>query len=345
MKFFSIFKIFLLISLTTTFTIGSPIVEGDDVVRINKKEKGVFSLDKRGFIINYIKQKINDKQENKSNTSIDSGNHKDIKKNLHYTGLKKLDIYYDKQDLDNRKPVVLYVCGSLTYSCDKNSYTQLGNFLSDNGYVGIIPNYVQFPFGTINDMMDDLSEALFWIYKHVDKYGGDRDNVILVGHSSGAHISALMLIESSLGIVDQSGYGAPALPPLKKAILLNGIYDFDIYSSTARKTGRIPEKSKTEALAKIILSSDKSSPTDLLKPYSDKSINYLTAGSFALVHSNRDNSVPVESANGLMYQIRRSSRVPADVYIAPGFTHTGFVNGVMEGDSKAQKYFMDLLTN
>eukprot|EP00833_Pecoramyces_ruminatium_P010509 jgi/Orpsp1_1/1184541/evm.model.c7180000089955.1 len=354
MKLFLLFEVLFIFTITS-FTFGNPIIaeegEVNSISSINEN-----SLNKRGFIINYIKQKFNGKEQEKQvetgqerdvNTYIDSVDHfvhsKDIKKNVYYNGLKKLDVYYDKSS-KAKKPVVIYIIGSLMYLSEKSLYSNLGEYLRDNDFVGVIPNYVQFPFGTINDMIDDISTCIHWVYKNIDKYGGDKDNIIILGHSSGAHLAALTLFESALGLEDKSGFSVGKLPKIQKAVLLNGVYDFDVFSKSTKKTGNISENSKFEGFIKAVLSSDISCPTDILKDYKAKSIKNLGANSFVIIHTQNDLNVPIVTANDLMNQIKRTSDIPAMVYNVPYYSHTGLTENVMKGDAKAQKILKDLLT-
>lgn len=43
-------------------------------------------------------------------------------------------------------------------------------------------------------MIDDLNSSLSWVSDNIEKYGGDKCNITLVGQSAGAHISSLWLL-------------------------------------------------------------------------------------------------------------------------------------------------------
>ena len=72
--------------------------------------------------------------------------------------------------------------------------------LEDSGMITVIPNYIQFPLGDINGMTYDISEAIKWVYNNIHEYGGDKDNIVVLGHSSGAHLLMLTLLRNSLGL-------------------------------------------------------------------------------------------------------------------------------------------------
>jgi acetyl esterase/lipase len=42
-------------------------------------------------------------------------------------------------------------------------------------------------------MMDDPAQAVAWTYDNISKYGGDPERFYLAGHSSGAHMGAILI--------------------------------------------------------------------------------------------------------------------------------------------------------
>ncbi len=67
-------------------------------------------------------------------------------------------------------------------------------------YVFISVNYRLSPFPYNLDDSDrimypdhntDVADAIKWIVDHIDQYGGDPDNIVVMGHSAGAHLVAL----------------------------------------------------------------------------------------------------------------------------------------------------------
>eukprot|EP00833_Pecoramyces_ruminatium_P014452 jgi/Orpsp1_1/1188484/evm.model.d7180000065210.1 len=269
----------------------------------------------------------------------------DVQRNVHYDGAKALDIYYTKND-NNKKPVVIYIYGGSWYMGEKSIYSKLGDFLRDSGYVGVIPNYVQFPFGLVDEMSHDIDSAINWIYNNIGQYGGDNQNMIILGHSSGAHLTALTLFKSSLGIKGGSYFSnLKPIPRLAKAVLLNGPYDFDIFSEIAKQTGGTPENTKFEKYASEVLGSPNSCPTDILKTYGDKSISYLGADKFNIVHSYDDITVPFRSSTGLLDQILRTSNTPAAIFESKGFKHCEITEGVMQNKENAKDFLKYVLSN
>ncbi|KAG4100277.1 alpha/beta-hydrolase [Neocallimastix lanati (nom. inval.)] len=128
----------------------------------------------------------------------------DIKYGGSYFGT--LDVYYDENDINNLKPVIIYVHGGAWMFGNKNKNTGVGNLLIREGYIGVNPNYVLFSRGSMDDMVDNIYKAIQWTYKNISKYGGNKNKIILSGHSSGAHLAALTTFKSSLGIENNGKY-------------------------------------------------------------------------------------------------------------------------------------------
>jgi len=263
---------------------------------------------------------------------------KNVARNINYDGIRYLDIYHKKND-KSKRTVVMFIYGGIWSFGEKSLYSTLGDFLYSNGYVAVIPNYAQFPFGLLNDMVYDIGKAITWVYNNIHRYGGDNQKIILLGHSSGAHLIALTLIQNSLN------YTRPRLPNIYKAVLLNGPYDFDVFSKIAKETGVTPENSDLEQFAKCILGSENACPTDILKRYPDKSIPYLGTNKFNVIITGEDALVPESSAQGLLQEIRRTSDVPFSYYIMPKVGHSGLTEGLMRGDTGIQGFVLYVLAN
>ncbi|ORX84828.1 alpha/beta-hydrolase [Anaeromyces robustus] len=302
-----------------TFTNSNPIEE-NDVIEVNKRGIGAY-VDSIG---NYIFSK-------------------NIKRNVKYNSSRVLDIYYlDKNNNStnnnteiSKRPVVIYLYGGIWFLGEKSLYTKLGDFLNDNGYIAVVPNYIQFPYGNADDMISDIADALDWVYNNIEEYGGDNQNLIVIGHSSGAHLTALGMIKSSLGLPSGKSI-TKKFPPIKKSILLAGPYDFDIYTEKEND-------SNFEAFASYLLGSKQSCPTDILEEYPDKSIPNFGVGHIIIVQIQDDEFVPEPSSPGLFKEIERTSDSSVELYLAEGFNHCGITEGTMEGNKRAQDVLLYLL--
>ncbi|KAJ1328648.1 hypothetical protein BSLG_010380 [Batrachochytrium salamandrivorans] len=144
-----------------------------------------------------------------------------LQKRLHQKGSKfpididfggrnkvKLDIYTDVPDRFLKTPsvhgpltgakVIIFIYGGGWCTGDKSLYTLLGTTLNAKGYIVVIPNYSLWPTGSIDDMVFDVHTAIEWTFNNISSYGGDVDNISIMAHSAGAHLSVLTMIHNSI---------------------------------------------------------------------------------------------------------------------------------------------------
>jgi len=72
--------------------------------------------------------------------------------------------------------------------------------------------------GDLFPMYQQVRRALAWVYRNAESFGGDRDRLYVSAHSSGSHLT---------GVVLTRGLSEEKLPPdaYKGAVLLSGMYD------------------------------------------------------------------------------------------------------------------------
>lgn len=98
-------------------------------------------------------------------------------------------------------PVVIYIHGGGWHSGDKAEVHNKPKALTDRGFVLVSINYrlwtppwsKDFPGTvTIKNEAQDVAKAIRWVHDHARDYGGDPEALIVIGHSAGAHLSALV---------------------------------------------------------------------------------------------------------------------------------------------------------
>jgi hypothetical protein len=277
--------------------------------------------------------------ENRINLLYEKNVTTDIK-----TSTNTLDVYYDKSNTDSLKPVIIFVHGGGWFFGSKSDYSRMGSMLVKEDYVGVIINHVLFPKGSMDDMVDDVYNSVQWVYNNISKYGGNKNKIILTGHSSGAHLAALTTFKSSLGIKNNGKILEP-LPELHKLVLFNGPYDFDDYDIGKIIGINEVEHGITERLTSLIFRSETISPTDILKKYDDDSITSLGASIITLYSADKDDAVPYSSADNLSKQIRRISPSTTLNFIYTenkNYDHFTLISGVIRNNSELQQMFIDI---
>jgi len=109
----------------------------------------------------------------------------------------RLDLYMPK---DNSRPcpVMAFVTGGAWIIGYKAWGALLGRRLAERGIIVACIDYRNFPQGTISDMVTDASQGISFVCNNIASYGGDPNQIYLMGQSAGAHIAACALMEQSV---------------------------------------------------------------------------------------------------------------------------------------------------
>lgn len=102
-----------------------------------------------------------------------------------------LDVYYPK-DLSKVKDVLVFIHGGSWNSGKKDTYWWLGRNMAHQNVVTIIINYSLSPTYQYEKMATDCAKAIKWVSINAATYGGDSNNIFVMGHSAGGHLAALV---------------------------------------------------------------------------------------------------------------------------------------------------------
>lgn len=161
--------------------------------------------------------------------SFHSGNSK-AHRNISYgeSELQKLTIYEPAEPCDSPMPIMLQIHGGgwkLGYS-DKQALP-LRDKLTQAGWLFISIEYRLSPNAKFPDHLIDCKQALLWIKRNIEDYGGDPDFIMATGGSAGGHLASLLaLTHDKEKDLLQPGFSGEILPDIKGCVPLYGIYDF-----------------------------------------------------------------------------------------------------------------------
>jgi acetyl esterase/lipase len=129
----------------------------------------------------------------------------------------RLDIYQPKKSPTPR-PVVLFIHGGSWNSGSKDNvlYRAIGRRLAKQGFVGVVISYRLSPQALVPQQADDCARALAWTVAHIKEYGGDPARIVLMGHSAGGGLAALLATGSDTLLAK---HGLP--PSAAHAVLLD----------------------------------------------------------------------------------------------------------------------------
>ncbi|GBF05304.1 alpha/beta hydrolase fold-3 [Deinococcus aerius] len=137
-------------------------------------------------------------------------------------------------------PVVLFVHGGSWQGGDKAIYRFVGDSLARAGYVTGVMNYRLAPQNRYPTFVQDTAAALRWLRDHAKTFGGDPDDLFVVGHSAGGF--------NAVEAVDNERWLREAGVPISAVRGVVGIagpysYDFrDFPSRVAFPEGSTPDQ-------------------------------------------------------------------------------------------------------
>ncbi len=117
-----------------------------------------------------------------------------VKANIAYTDnahpLQKLDIFAPRGCSD--APVFVFVHGGGWNKRDKDEVGAQPKLFNEAGIIVVSVNYRLVPEIQHPKNVQDVAESIAWIHKNISKYGGDPKKIVLMGHSAGSHLVALV---------------------------------------------------------------------------------------------------------------------------------------------------------
>lgn len=111
-----------------------------------------------------------------------------------YSDKQAMDIYYFSPS-NSKKPVLVFVHGGGWSAGNKSEWDNShANMFLENGIINISINYGLSPHP---NQINDVAKAVRWVYDNIDKYGGDKNKIYIMGFSAGAHLVALLCTDES----------------------------------------------------------------------------------------------------------------------------------------------------
>lgn len=123
-------------------------------------------------------------------------------------------------------PVFFFIHGGWWRSLDKRDHSFVAPPFTREACV-VVPNYALCPAVTIPEIVMQMVRALAWTWRHIGKHGGNRDRIVVAGHSAGGHLAAMMLSCVWPAF-------SPELPAdlVKRALSISGVYDLEPIAHT-----------------------------------------------------------------------------------------------------------------
>lgn len=107
---------------------------------------------------------------------------------------QRLDVYRPRA-ARRGAPVIVFFHGGRWRDGAKDEYRLVGSALARRGFVVVVPDTRLAPVHRFPSWIEDGARAVRWTADHAAAHGGDPSRITLVGHSSGAHTVALLVLD------------------------------------------------------------------------------------------------------------------------------------------------------
>lgn len=106
---------------------------------------------------------------------------------------QKLDIYAPEGG--KNLPVVFWIHGGGWQAGDKSSVQLKPQAFVEKGFVFVSTGYRLLPQVEMKTIFLDIAKSIRWVHEHIAEHGGDPKRILIMGHSAGAQLAALISID------------------------------------------------------------------------------------------------------------------------------------------------------
>jgi arylformamidase len=136
----------------------------------------------------------------------------------------KLDIFYCGEP---EAPLYVFIHGGYWQRGDKSIYSLISEPFLENGIDVAIVGYPLCPTVSMTELVDDVHQAVIWLYRNASELAISRYRINLSGHSAGGHLTAMLLARTQFQMQNKFPHNL-----IKSAIPFSGIYDLSPLQQT-----------------------------------------------------------------------------------------------------------------
>ena len=174
---------------------------------------------------------------------------------------EKVDVYRPRRA--TKAPLLVFFYGGSWQHGSRDLYRFVGAALAAQGIVTVVPDYSIFPPARFPKFVEDAARAVRFARDHATQWGGDPARLVLMGHSAGAYIAAILSFDPQW--LRQVGLNSHT--DLAGFIGLAGPYDFlPIKNRTLRTIFCGANRAETQPISFV---TGKEAPALLITPWHD----------------------------------------------------------------------------
>jgi len=225
---------------------------------------------------------------------------------FHLDMAPRLDVYWPGEG--EGYPVLIFVHGGSWKDYDKKLFAPVAQKLLPEGMVVVIPDYTLYPDATYEQMARETAAAIAWTLENAARYGGDPDRIIVAGHSAGAHLSGLAVLDPRY--LEELGHSSDEICGW---IGMSGVYDIQ-----AEYDYWVDKGSTPEVMLEVMGGQQNFGQASPL--------SYVRAGlpPLLVIHGDEDETVPVAISTAF-HAALQAAGAPSRLIVYPGAGHSDYL--------------------
>ena len=134
------------------------------------------------------------------------------------TAIEGLDVYLTRRP---NAPVNIFIHGGAWRGGLAKNFGYAAELFVNAGAHHVVLDFINVleAGGSLLPMAEQVRRAVAWVYTHAKEFGGDPNRIYVSGHSSGAHLTGVVLVTDW-----QKDFGLP-VDIVKGALCCSGLYD------------------------------------------------------------------------------------------------------------------------
>lgn len=108
------------------------------------------------------------------------------------TSIEALDVYTTKRQ---NAPINIFIHGGAWRQSSAKDYAFPAELFFNAGAHWVVPDFVwvQDVGGSLKPLAEQVRRAVVWVYRNAQRFGGNREQIYVSGHSSGGHLAGVIL--------------------------------------------------------------------------------------------------------------------------------------------------------
>ncbi|XP_061623482.1 uncharacterized protein si:dkey-193c22.1 isoform X1 [Phyllopteryx taeniolatus] len=251
----------------------------------------------------------------------------------------KLDLYHPpglakSGDMAAPLPLVIFVYGGAWSSGERYVYCLLARHLTEELNATVVcPDYTTYPKMNVLGMVQDIADCLIWAQESGPQFNFDKDNIVLIGHSAGAHLCALttlFLIDAREELFIEASKQQDLASMIKGVIGLSGVYNIMEHYEYEQKRG-VEYVSAMHKAMNGVENFPYYSPTHWLETFDQDKLSRVPP--FTLIHGTSDVMVPAEASAKFSERLTSLS-VKASLYVLSEVDHVEMITDLMAAERR-----------